>query len=64
MRVVDGVGNRVTVRLWEQVDPVPPGHFRDRHASAQKAADTGGGVGWLMFAIILVVILVQIAVWE
>lgn len=47
--------------LWAQDDPVPPWHFRDRGASAQKAADTGGVVGWLMFAIILLVVLVQIA---
>lgn len=47
--------------LWEQDNPVPPWHFRDRGASARKAADTGGVVGWLVFAVVLLVILVQIA---
>lgn len=46
--------------LWEQDDPVPPWHFRDGRASAQKAADAGGVVGWLVLAIVLLVILVQI----
>jgi endonuclease YncB( thermonuclease family) len=47
--------------FWEQEHPVPPWHFRDRGASAQKAADAGGVVGWLVFAIVVLVILVRIA---
>jgi len=48
--------------LWEQDEPVPPWHFRDGEgASAQKAADARGVIGWLIFAIILLTSLVQAA---
>lgn len=47
--------------LWTQDNPVPPWRFRDHGASAQKATDAGGVIGWLVVVVVLLVLLVRIA---